>query len=74
MIKDRLEAVVKFLDKYQINACTFSLMMKGILEDQSSNYLGTYEEIQYIIEQKGQIIAEALTLSTNFTITAPLED
>lgn len=49
-------------------------MMKGILEDQASHYLGTYEEIQYIIEQKGQLIAEALTLSTNFTITAPLED
>ena len=74
MIIDRLNDVVDYLKKYQINACTFSLMMKGILKDQSSHYLGTYEEIQYITEQKGQLVAEALTLATNFTITAPLED
>ena len=47
--------------------------MVGVLTDQSSYYLGKYEEITGEIEQKGAEISFALGLSTNVTITAPLE-
>ena len=58
---------------YQVNACEYAFMMKGVLKDQSSYYLDSFEDITYAIEQKGQQIAEALTLRTNLTMTAPLE-
>ena len=48
--------------------------MIGVLNDQSSYYLGTYDEITHGIERRGEDISYALTLNTNVTISAPLEE
>ena len=52
--------------------CSLAFEMVGVLSDQSSYYLGKYEEITKIIESKGSEISFALGLDTNVTITAPL--
>ena len=53
--------------------CSLAFEMVGVLTDQSSYYLGKYEEIMHTIEGKGAEISFALGLQTNVTITAPLE-
>ena len=53
--------------------CSLAYEMVGVLADQSSYYLGKYEEITKTIESKGAEISFALGSDTNVTITAPLE-
>ena len=56
-----------------ITLCEFSLFMIGVLKDQASYYLGTYDEITRGIERRGQDITFAITLDSNASISAPLQ-
>ena len=56
-----------------INLCQLAYLMIGVLHDQSSYYLASYLDITQKILKRGNEIAQALTLNTNVTMSAPLE-
>ena len=61
-----------FSDK-GLTFCEFPLEMDGVLNDQASYYLKDYATIYQDVGQQGKVIGNALTVSGNSTIAAPLK-
>ena len=57
-----------------ITFCDFSYDIEGVLKDQSSYYLGTYNEIKEGLEAPAVELTDALGLRTNITLTEPMKD
>ena len=57
-----------------ITFCDFSYDIEGVLKDQSSYYLGTYNEIKEGLEAPAVELTDALGLRTNITLTEPMKE
>ena len=53
--------------------CRFAYELIGILEDQASYYISSYGSIKTGIDVRGKEVTTSLTLSTNVSMSAPLE-
>ena len=53
--------------------CSLGYEMIGVLDNQASYYLNDYKQIQKEIYEKANDIMNELTLRTNVSLTAPLE-
>ena len=55
-----------------VTFCNFAFTMEGVLKNQSDYYLENYNSIKRGIFPRAEEIVDALTLSTNQTLTMPL--
>ena len=67
-----VEEIRAYNEYYNITFCNYAYELDGVLKDQASYYLGTKDQIEGLVSDQGTVIANELTLQTNFTLTAPL--
>ena len=58
--------------KKEITMCNYAFEVDGVLKDQASYYVNSYDDILESVSKQGNVIMEALTQNTNLTMTAPL--
>lgn len=52
--------------------CEYALQIEGLLDHSAYYYMNNEEIMEHQISQKGSDIMDALSISTNSTITTPL--
>jgi hypothetical protein len=72
-INEMINEVQAYNDYYNITFCTYAYELDGVLKDEASYYLGDKNNIAGQISTAGGVITEALTLLSNFTLSAPLK-
>ena len=72
-INQMINEIKDYNDYYNITFCSYAYELDGVLKDQAKYYLGDKNQIAGDISTAGGKIGEALTLETNYTITAPLK-
>ena len=70
---DLLNRLTQELASKGITLCDYTYSVNGVLKDQASYYLGSYEDIQRGIVMKAENIVDVVGTQANMTITAPLE-
>lgn len=67
-----LTEVKKTLDSTNTTLCDYCMTIDGVLTDQSSYYMSTYDDIKESIVGKAVAIQNAITFESNSTINEPM--
>jgi hypothetical protein len=67
-----LTQIQNYLDASGETMCDFAMMIDGILDNQASYYMDSYENISKVILEKATVIQNAIKIESNSTISEPL--
>ena len=56
-----LSRIETYLTVNNVSMCDFAFEVDGVLKDQASYYVRSYDEILKLVSKKGNVIMEALT-------------